>query len=70
MINTPMPLSSDVVTESSRHAFVALTPLYHFSSDAEKLFLGDKFNLLRYLEPPLLELAAGDILIKHLVLQR
>jgi hypothetical protein len=46
--------------------FVAVTPLYAFSSDFEELAVGDLFRVVKYQRSSLPPLAADDILLKHL----
>jgi hypothetical protein len=61
-----MHLSPEIASEFVRQPFIALTPLYHFTSDANELSLGNKFRLVRYSGEPPLNLVADDILLKHL----
>lgn len=48
--------------------YVAVTPLYAFSSDSEELAIGEMFKLVKYQRNSLPALAAGDTLLKHLAL--
>jgi hypothetical protein len=46
--------------------YIAVTPLYAFSSDSEELTIGELFRLIKYQPNSLSTLGANDILLKHL----
>jgi hypothetical protein len=45
--------------------YIALTPLYGFSTDSDELTIGERFRLIKY-RPNSLPLPADDIFLKHL----
>jgi hypothetical protein len=61
-----MHLQSEAAIDFGGQPLVALTPLYHFLSDAEELPLGNRFKLLRYSEDLPLKIDPGDIFSRHL----
>src|ERR1035437_2152535 len=56
------------MAENCADPFVAVTPLYAFSSDSEELKIGELFRLVKYQRNSLPPLPADDILLKHLLL--
>jgi Apea-like HEPN len=54
------------MTSTSSDPYIALTPLYAFSSDTEELNIGEVFRLVRYTPDSALPLPPDDILTKHL----
>ena len=54
------------MAENCADPFVAVTPLYAFSSDSNELVIGKLFRLVKYQRGSLPQLAENDILLKHL----
>jgi hypothetical protein len=50
--------------------YLALTPLYRFSSDSDDLRIGDVFRIVKYRDDLALSLPADDIFLKHLQLNK
>jgi hypothetical protein len=47
-------------------SYIALTPLYAFSSDSDELAIAELFKIIKYTEHLSLPLPADDILLRHL----
>ena len=54
------------MAENYSDPFIALTPLYAFSSDSEELTIGEIFRVVKYKQDLSLPLSTDDILLKHL----
>lgn len=54
------------IAENYSDPFIALTPLYAFSSDSEEPIIGEMFRLVEYKQDLSLPLSTDDILLRHL----
>jgi hypothetical protein len=52
--------------QGAMQPLMALTPLYHFTSDSSDLPVGSTFRIIEYSESSLLRFSPDDILLKHL----